>query len=91
MPTTRSRRERGIMPNGESVPCGVTTVTESPTRRPSVGGEVAAEENAGRIVRRRRRQTVERALDEGAADIGDVGSSAGSMPLIVAKPSPCRC
>ena len=32
MPATRSRLDRGIMPIGERVPSGVSTVTESPTR-----------------------------------------------------------
>ena len=31
----RSRRVRGIMPIGESVPCGVRSVTESPMPTPS--------------------------------------------------------
>ena len=35
VPTTRSRRARGIMPIGESVPCGVSTEIESPTMTPS--------------------------------------------------------
>ncbi len=35
MPPTRARRVRGSMPIGESVPCGVISVTRSPSFTPS--------------------------------------------------------
>ena len=35
MPATRTRTDRGSTPSGDSVPCGVSRVTVSPTDTPS--------------------------------------------------------
>ena len=85
MPATRSRRARGIMPIGESVPSGVRTVTESPTDTPSW----AARSLPRRSHPARRSRTAARS-DSGAAahraaDAVTSASSAGSMPFRVMK------
>jgi hypothetical protein len=54
-PTTRARRVRGIMPIGESVPCGVSNETESPIASgcpgvPNCTARVLTEQNARRLV-----------------------------------------
>ena len=82
MPATRSRRVRGIMPIGDSVPCGVS----SDTRRrcdAELGRQILAEQDAVRLLVGRRVQRVEAAALH-RADLRSVtsGSSAGSMPLI---------
>ena len=88
MPTTRSRRCRGIMPIGESVPCGVTSVTVSPTNAPSCAGQVVADQDAGQVLVARRRERVEAAARHRAAELGHVALERGSMPLTVMNVSP---
>ena len=71
MPTTLKRRCRGITPIGDSVPFG----REQPHRVADLGadlcGQVLAEHDARQVVFVGRRQAVQRALDHGAAEVGD--------------------
>ncbi len=82
MPATCSRRARGIMPIGDSVPCGVSTETESPTDDAELRREVGAEQDrAGAVGLRRRRARRATPLRIAAEIAVTCGSSAGSMPL----------
>ena len=52
MPATRSRRDRGIMPIGDSVPSGVSQRQVVAERDAELRREVGAEQDARRRVRR---------------------------------------
>ena len=88
MPPTRSRRARGIIPIGDSVPSGVITVTESPTARPrSLARSTPTRMPGTSSAERASKSSTRPAVIERPRSVTS-GSSAGSMPLSVTNASP---